>query len=54
MQSFDSLRQLRNEKKYDAKSSINMNQSISTEINPIMNAPERNVDDDPEMHVLTL
>ena len=50
MQSFHSIRQSGNGKKYYTALSINMSGSNSTEGSPIMKAPERN---GPDVHVLT-
>ena len=53
MLSFDSIRQLRNGKKYGTAISIKMSECASAESSPIMNASERNVEDEPEAHVST-
>ena len=52
MQSFDSIKQLRNGKTYDTAYSIKMRQNNSTESSPIIKALERNVEDEPEVHVV--
>ena len=53
MQYFDSIRQLRSAKEYETATSINMSESNSSESNPIIKARERNIDDEPEVHVQT-
>ena len=53
MQSFDSLSHFRNGKKKDTAISIKMRETNSTEGSPIMNTLERNVEDEPQVLVLT-
>ena len=53
MQSFDSVWQLRNGKKYDTANTLKMNDSKNTESSPIVNAPGRNARDELEVHALT-
>ena len=53
MQSFDSIRHLRNGRKYDTANSVKLSEINSTESSAIMNLPERNVEDEPEVNVLT-
>ena len=53
MQPFDLMRQLEKEKKCDTMLSIEKSEGSITENRPMMNAQERNVEDEPEVHILT-
>ena len=53
MQSFHSIRQLKNGKNYDTAITIKMSEGSSTESSPLKNALERNVKDEHELCVLT-
>ena len=50
MQSFDTIWHLRNGKQ---NNSLKISERSSTEISPIVNASERNFEDESEVHVLT-
>ena len=52
MQPFDSIRELRNEKKYDTTNSINMSVNNSSESSPILNALEGSVIDESDARTL--
>ena len=53
MQSFDSIQQLKNGKKYDTANGKKISENSYVESSPITNLRERNVEDEPEVHVLT-
>ena len=53
VQSFDSIQQLKNGKKYHTVNSTKMNESNSTGGSPNINALERNVENELEVHVST-